>query len=146
MHVCEIHIHIFSLLELFSRIYSENHSHYWEDGIFFGSNEENNMHLNFFKCTWNLNFSFILCNHVIEKDEMRLEFRIPSTNCELVTNKYTIHMYIYHVRKRKREWECIHQHKCEYGRMKKTYTLRRARKCINKSWVSLGRPIGLSSN
>lgn len=146
MHVCEIHIHIFSLLELLSRIHSENHSHYWEGGIFFGSNEKNNMHLNFFKYTWNLNFSFILCNHIIEKDEMRLEFRIPSTNCELVTNKYTIHMYIYHVRKRKREWECIRQHKCEYGRMKKTYTLRRARKCINKSWVSLGRPIGLSSN
>lgn len=140
------YIYIFFRYSNFSREHSENHSHYWEGGIFFGSNEANNMHLNFFKCTWNLNFSFILCNHVIEKDEMRLEFRIPSTNCELVTNKYTIHMYIYHVRKRKREWECIRQHKCEYERMKKTYTLRRARKCINKSWVSLGRPIGLSSN
>lgn len=127
-------------------LHSENHSHYWEGLESFSDPMKRIMHLNFFKYTWNLNFSFILCNHIIEKDEMRLEFRIPSTNCELVTNKYTIHMYIYHVRKRKREWECIHQHKCEYGRMKKTYTLRRARKCINKSWVSLGRPIGLSSN
>lgn len=43
----------------------------------------------FFLC---LLFSIIVLSRI---DEMRLEFRIPSTNCELVTNKYTIHIYIF---------------------------------------------------
>lgn len=44
-------------------LYSENHPHYWEGEILFGSNEANNMwimkHLNFFKYTWSLNFFFV---------------------------------------------------------------------------------------
>lgn len=43
----------------------------------------------FFLC---LLFPIIVLSRI---DEMRLEFRIPSTNCELATNKYTIHMYVY---------------------------------------------------